>query len=81
MLRVQVSADGRECTVQGAVQPCANLVEHLEQELKISKSTPVVLVDAATGRTGNALSLLMSELKRAGYASVMTVGFITEPGA
>jgi hypothetical protein len=79
VVTVNVSVDALKCSLMGHEVPCSDLPTHLAQSLKLPSSTSIILSDAKTGRTDNALSVLAQDLDKAGYSQVTVVGFITEP--
>jgi biopolymer transport protein ExbD len=78
-ITVEVSVDATTCTVGGKAVPCAELPTYLSDSLQVQRSRSIVVSDSRTGRTDNGLSNVADTLHKAGYSSVVVVGFISEP--
>jgi hypothetical protein len=76
-ISVKVSEDGRTCSVQNHVLPCSNLVSHLEQSLKLPKTTQIDLLDTKGGRTDDAILVIATSLRQSGYTRILRIGFIS----
>lgn len=76
---VRVSEDAHTCTVATAETPCSRLPDYLRQTLKVPPSQPVYLQETASSREEGSLKALSDSLRNAGYQSVTTGEFISEP--
>jgi hypothetical protein len=77
-LPIVVPEDAQLCTVVEQLVPCAAIPEHLVKTLQAPTTKPIILSDQKTGRTDDAVTRLVAELKKAGYGEVIVVGVITE---
>lgn len=78
---ILVSADASKCSVRGNEISCSDLASHLEQSLKVPRTTPIG-VTARPGQTGTAHSRIADLLKSYGYsqAVALDVRFATGSG-
>lgn len=77
-LPIVVSEDASSCKVQGQDIACVGLPEHLLKTLQTPTSKLIILSDRKTGRTDDAVTKLVEELRKSGYSKVMVAGFISE---
>ena len=77
-LAVVVPADALACQVLEQPVPCTDIPTYLAKTLEISTARPIILSDRNNARTDDAITKLVDELGKAGYTSVMVVGYGTE---
>lgn len=79
IVTVKVSEDARNCSILDQTMPCSALPSHLTS-MGLSPETTIVLSDAKTGRTDDALALLGKKLRDSGLTRVIIeISFITGP--
>jgi hypothetical protein len=77
-LPIIVSEEAVRCRVLEQDIACADIPAHLLKTLQTPTSKLIILSDRKTGRTDDAVTRLVEELRKAGYSKVMVAGFISE---
>jgi hypothetical protein len=76
-LPIIVSADTVLCTVLEQQVPCSGIPTYLVDDLKTPTSKLIIFSDRKTGRTDDEVTMIVDELRKAGYSKVMVVGEVT----
>jgi hypothetical protein len=78
VLPIVVPEDTLVCEVLEQSVPCTDIPAYVAKTLEIATSRPIIVSDHKTGRTDDAVTRLVDELRKAGYSKVLVVGYSTE---
>jgi hypothetical protein len=76
-IAVTAFADRATCQVRDKVLPCAQVGNHLVQELRADSDT-LILVSNASDSSSNIAADISRKLRQEGFANVGVAGFVSE---
>ena len=77
---IRILADSQLCSVRGWQIPCDAIGHYLRDTLQAAPDRLIRLIVNGTELSQERGQLIRDLIRGAGYARVITVGFITEPG-